>query len=62
MSLLERYSDQDCSILLECSRHDIALARTQAAEHLASLAESSVPGARSTTGVFSQEGWLAQSA
>jgi DNA-directed RNA polymerase specialized sigma24 family protein len=62
MSVLERYSDQDCSILLGCSRQDVALARTQAAEHLASLAESSVPGAQSATGVFSQECWLAQSA
>jgi DNA-directed RNA polymerase specialized sigma24 family protein len=62
MSVLERYSDQDCSILLGCSRQDVALAKTQAAEHLASLAESSVPGARSATGVFSQERWLAHSA
>jgi DNA-directed RNA polymerase specialized sigma24 family protein len=62
MSVLERYSDQDCSVLLGCSRHDVVLARTQAAEHLASLAESSVPGAQSATGVFSHEGWLAQNA
>jgi hypothetical protein len=62
MSVLERYSDQDCSVLLGCSRRDVALARTQAAEHLASLAESSVAGAQSATGVFWPERWLAQSA
>jgi hypothetical protein len=62
MSVLERYSDQDCSVLLGCSRRDVVLARTQAAEHLASLAESSVPDAQSATGLFSQERWLAQSA
>lgn len=58
MSVLERYSDQDCSILLECSRRDVALARTQAAEHFASLGESSVLNAD----VFPQERWLAESA
>ena len=62
MSVLERFSDQDCSILLGCSRQDVALARTQAAEHIASLAESSVPGAQGASGAFSQERWLAQSA
>jgi DNA-directed RNA polymerase specialized sigma24 family protein len=62
MSVLERYSDQDCSVLLRCSRRDVALAKTQAAAHLASLAESSVPGAQAAPGVFSQERWLALSA
>ena len=62
MSVLERYSDQDCSVLLGCSRRDVALAKTLAAEHLASFAELSVPGGQSATGVFSQERWLAQSA
>jgi DNA-directed RNA polymerase specialized sigma24 family protein len=60
MSILERYSDQDCSVLLGCSRRDVALAKTQAAAHLASLAESSAPGTQAAAGVFSQELWLAQ--
>jgi DNA-directed RNA polymerase specialized sigma24 family protein len=62
MSVLERYSDQDCSVLLGCSRREVALARMQAAEHLASLAEPSVPDAQSATSVLPQERWLAQSA
>jgi hypothetical protein len=62
MSILERYSDQDCSVLLGCSRRDVVLARTQAAEHLASLAQPSVPGVQGVTGLFSQERWLTQTA
>jgi DNA-directed RNA polymerase specialized sigma24 family protein len=62
MSVLERYSDQDCSVLLGCSRRDVALARRKAAEHLASLAQPSVPGVQGATGLFSQERWLAQTA
>ncbi len=30
MSVLERYSDQDCSVLLNCSRRDVVAARTRA--------------------------------
>jgi len=62
ISVLERYSDQDCSILLACSRRDVALARTQAAEHIASRAESSLPGVESSVGVLAQERWVAESA
>lgn len=39
MSVLERYSDQECSVLLECSRRDVAVARVQAAEHIARFAK-----------------------
>src|ERR1700728_4683323 len=30
MSVLERYSDQDCAVLLSCSRRDVVAARTRA--------------------------------
>jgi hypothetical protein len=35
MSVLERYSDQDCSVLLGCSRQDVAETRMRALLHLA---------------------------
>jgi DNA-directed RNA polymerase specialized sigma24 family protein len=62
MSVLEHYSDQDCSILLECSRRDVALARARAAEHIVSRAESSLPGVESSVGAIAQARWLAESA
>jgi DNA-directed RNA polymerase specialized sigma24 family protein len=34
MSVLERYSDQECSLLLGCTRGDVAAARTRALEQL----------------------------
>jgi DNA-directed RNA polymerase specialized sigma24 family protein len=37
MSVLERYSDHDCSILLGCPRRDIATIRTRAMQQLAIL-------------------------
>ena len=37
MSTLEGYSDQECSILLGCSRGEIITARTQALRHLSQL-------------------------
>ena len=39
MSLLETYSDQECSILLGCSRGDVAAARTRALERLGKSAD-----------------------
>jgi hypothetical protein len=36
MSVLERYSHQDCSVLLGCSRQTVVDARARALEHLAS--------------------------
>jgi len=39
MSVLEGYSNQDCSILLGCSRQAVANARARALEHLANAAE-----------------------
>ena len=34
MSALERYSDQDCSVLLDCSRQDVRETRTRALQHV----------------------------
>ena len=40
MSVLERYSDQDCSLLLGCARREVAAARTRALQRIASAMES----------------------
>ena len=37
MSVLERYSDHDCSILMSCPRRDIATIRSRAMQQLATL-------------------------
>jgi hypothetical protein len=37
MTILEKYSDQECSLLLGCFRRDVMNARTAAVQHLASL-------------------------
>lgn len=39
MSVLERYSDQECSLLLGCSRREVAAARTRALEQLGKSAD-----------------------
>jgi len=39
MSVLEKYSDQDCSVLLGCSRQDVREARIRALQHLAESAK-----------------------
>jgi len=36
MTVLERYSDQDCSLLLSCSRREVAAARTRALQQIGS--------------------------
>jgi len=36
MTVLERYSDQDCSLLLGCARRDVVVARTRAFEQIGS--------------------------
>ena len=38
ISVLERYSDQDCSLLLGASRADVIAARTRAVQHIAESA------------------------
>jgi hypothetical protein len=62
MSILERYSDQDCSILLACSRLDVVRARTRAAEHIAVFANPILPEATRGAGTFVQENLLPASA
>jgi len=39
MSVLERYSDQDCSVLLGCARRDVIAARTRALQRTRSAME-----------------------
>ena len=39
MSVLERYSDQDCSVLLGCSRRDVNAARIHGFEQIGSVME-----------------------
>ena len=34
MSVIERYSDQDCSVLLGCARRDVVAARIRAFQQL----------------------------
>jgi hypothetical protein len=40
MTVLERYSDQDCSLLLGCARRDVVAARTRAFEQTGSAMAS----------------------
>jgi hypothetical protein len=40
MTVLERYSDQDCSLLLGCARRDVVVARTRAFERIGSAMAS----------------------
>ena len=40
MAVLERYSDQDCSLLLGCTRRDVIAARTRALERIGSTMDS----------------------
>jgi len=39
MTVLERYSDQECSVLLGCARRDVLAARTRALQQLGSAME-----------------------
>lgn len=41
MTVLERYSDRECSLLLGCSREDISTARVRALRHMGDAAERS---------------------
>jgi|ERR1700683_600819 hypothetical protein len=40
ITVLERYSDQDCSLLLSCARRDVVAARTRAFEQIGSAMAS----------------------
>ena len=39
MTVLERYSDQDCSLLLGCARRDVLAARSRALQQIGSVVE-----------------------
>jgi len=39
MSVLERYSDQECSLLLDCNRSDVIAARTRALQQIGRSAQ-----------------------
>jgi DNA-directed RNA polymerase specialized sigma24 family protein len=39
MTVLERYSDQDCSLLLGCARRDVLAARSRALQQIGSVIE-----------------------
>ena len=43
MSVLERYSDNDCSILLGCARREVATVRTRAMQQLGTFLSSKYP-------------------
>ena len=45
MTLLEHYSDQECSVLLGCARRDVLAARTRALQQLGSALEVQYQGA-----------------
>lgn len=40
MSVLERYSDQDCALLLDCTRNDVIAARVRALQRLGSMSDT----------------------
>src|SRR5215510_353210 len=50
MSVLERYSDKECAILLNCCTQEVAAARSQGLRHLARSA-----GPRLTAAIFRHE-------
>ena len=54
MSVLERYTDRECALLLNCGRQDVVTARSQGLRQLAGSA-----GPRLTAAVFRQEFELA---
>jgi DNA-directed RNA polymerase specialized sigma24 family protein len=63
MSVLERYSDQECSLLLGCTRADVLAARARALQQIAKSAElqDSVEGIDSPGNLDSKVGSPASS-
>ena len=49
LSVLERYSEQDCSVLLGCSRQDVREAKTRGLQQLAESATTSITTGSSAT-------------
>jgi DNA-directed RNA polymerase specialized sigma24 family protein len=63
MSVLERYSDQECKTLLGCSRQDIVRARSQALMRMATLEQTPVSGVVFGAGkIFAQGRVVAETA
>ena len=63
MSVLERYSDQDCKTLLGCSRRDIVRARSQALMRMAMLDQTLGSGVAFGAGkIFAQRRLVAETA
>ena len=59
ITVLERYSDQECSILLGCARRDVLVARLRALQLIASAAEShdkQLPSTRSQNPTLHERG------
>lgn len=57
LSVLERYSDQECKILLECTRQEVVQARNRALEQVAGFREPALLIALPSTGTtFAQAG------
>jgi len=57
MSVLEKYSDQDCSVLLDCTRQDVREARARALQHVAeSYSLRSVAGSGADSNDFEEAG------
>ena len=57
MSVLEKYSDQDCSVLLDCTRPDVREARARALQHVAeSYSLRSVAGSGADSNDFEEAG------
>ena len=63
MSVLERYSDQECKTLLGCSRQDIVRARSQALMRMATLEQTPISGIAFGSGqLFAQRPLVAETA
>ncbi len=63
MSVLERYSDQECKTLLGCSLPDVIAARGRALKHLGAVAGIPVPHAlKDGSGAVRQKATMARSA
>jgi DNA-directed RNA polymerase specialized sigma24 family protein len=63
MSVLERYSDQDCKTLLGCSRQDIVRARAQALVRMATIMDTRTQDvAAKARGLFAGPRLLTQTA
>jgi hypothetical protein len=55
LSVLEKYSDRECAVLLDCTVGQVVHARTEALQRLVSMGGSHVPAATALPPV--QERW-----